>query len=155
METLLKHPILGTLTFDRELDRWEAFVWLQDESCNDCWDDYGIDFYISVGEPEIDPQPIFNLAVEYLDWARKNESRCRNKIADDLLELYNDVWADDDSIGQLTREDFIERILPESLNLNTDGSGIWYYRDSNIFAGHSIEIFIESDRSFRKAHLIG
>jgi hypothetical protein len=156
METALKHPILGTLTFDRELDCWEAFVWLQnDESCNDCWDNCGFDFYISVEDPETDPQPIFNLAIEYLDWVRKNESTCRNKIADDLLGIYNDVWADNNSIGQLNREDFIKRILPESLNLNIDESGILYYGDSNLFAGHSIEIFIESDRSFGKAHLIG
>jgi hypothetical protein len=84
-----------------------------------------------------------------------DEHECRNKIADDLLVTYNDVWAEDDGIGRLSREDFIKKIVPESLILHANGEGVWYYGDKDLFAGHSIEIFIEIDRSFNEAHLAG
>jgi hypothetical protein len=155
MDTSLEHPILGQLIFDRDLDCWGAFVWLQDKSCIDYCDDRGIDFYISVDEPDLDTQITIDRAVEYLEWARTSEPECRTRIADDLLHVYNNIWAEDDSSGQLSRENFLKKIFPESLNLNSDGSGVWYYADGNLFAGHSIEIFIEVDRSFNEAHLAG
>ena len=150
METSLEHPILGKLTFDRDLDWWRTNVRLTDE----CWIDFCIDC-LDTDEPDIDSRLTLERAVEYLDWARKTEPECRNKIADDLLATYNDIWAEDDGIGQLSREIFINKLVPESLVLSSDGHGVWYYKDSDLFAGHSIEIYIEADRSFDEAHLAG
>jgi hypothetical protein len=146
METSLEHPILGKLILEPNLSWWRTNVRLKDAD----W----IDFCIDTDEPDAVSVPL-DRAVEYLDWARTTESECRNKIADDLLATYNEIWAEDNVIGQISREIFINKIVPESLILHLDGEGTWYYQDSDLFAGHSIEILIEADRSFNEAHLAG
>lgn len=144
MSKSLNHPILGKLTFNRDLDWWETKVTLQDE--------LSIDLCISVDRPELTSQEL-DRAVEFLDWARKNESDCREWIADGLLDIYNDHWAEEEDC--LDRSGFIERIMPQSLILNEDGSGIWYYNDGDLFAGHTIELFIEVDKSLSEVSVAG
>ena len=147
METSLEHPILGKLIFERDPSWWRTNVRFKEE--------YWIDFCIDSDEPDVYFRLTLDRAIEYLDWARTTESECRNKIADDLLATYNEIWAEDNGMGQISREIFINKIVPESLILHLDGEGTWYYNDSDLFAGHSIEISIEADRSFNEAHLAG
>jgi hypothetical protein len=145
MSKSLNHPILGKLTFDGDLDWWGTKVKLQDE--------LSIDLHIAVDRPKLTPQDL-DRAVEFLDWARKNESDCREWVANGLLDIYNEHWAEEED--RLDRSRFIERIVPQSLVLNNeDGSGVWYYDDGDLFAGHAIALFIEVDKSFSEVSLAG
>jgi hypothetical protein len=156
-EPVRHHPILGELRWDEQLRWWDAHVELAPGiPVAFCLSDDGGD------QANADPDKLFAAGGEYLAWARAAEPRCRQRIADDLLDCYNDVWANtgpdnpDGGPGLLaTRDEFIARIRPSAVHLHTDGSGAWYYDDGDLFAGHSIEVWVSADRVFSGAHLAG
>src|SRR5262249_16801368 len=107
------------------------------------------------------PEELFAAGLESLAWARAAEPRCRQQIADNLLECYNEVWTNPDpndpgdGPGPATRDEFIPLIRPSGLHLHTDGSAVWYYEDADLFAGHAIEVWVGKDREFSGGHLAG
>jgi hypothetical protein len=147
-----QHPILGEVRWDEQLIWWQAEVELA-PGCSV--------FLCLSAETGQAPDVLFTAGVEYLEWARGAESRCRQQIADDLLDCYNDVWANtdpdnpDDGPRPMTRQEFVERIQPSAIHLHSDGSGMWYYEDQDLFAGHSIEVLVNTERVFSNAHLAG
>jgi hypothetical protein len=155
-EPVRNHLALGELRWDEQLKWWEAQVELAP----------GVPVALCLSaEKEYQvyavPEELFAAGVEYLIWARAAEPQCRWQIADDLLDCYNDVWANtdpddpDDGPGPATREEFIALIRPSAIHLHTDGSGVWYYEDADLFAGHAIEVWVSEDRVFSGAHLAG
>jgi len=66
-------------------------------------------------------------------------------VATRLLPLYNDVWYDEE-IGDLDEEAFIRRLCKPSVQLYDDdvSLAVVYFKDGNIFGGHSIEVTIEN-----------
>src|SRR5262245_1356845 len=80
-----QHPVLGRLEWNK--DSWEATV----ELAPGC----PIRFAI-VAEAEwadVDPAELFEIGANYIAWARKSEAKCRKRIAEDLLDIYNRSWA--------------------------------------------------------------
>jgi hypothetical protein len=155
-EQVRQHPVLGELRWDEQVQWWEAQVELIPgvtialclSAENECGD------YVA-------PEELFAAGLKYLPWARAAEPQCRQQIADDLLDCYNDAWANtdpedpDNGPGPVTRDEFIALIRPSAVHLNTDGSGVWYYDDGDLFAGHAIEVWVSEDRVFLGAHLAG
>lgn len=104
----------------------------------------------------VDPDVIFAAAVEYLEFASRFEKKCRNRIAADLLPLYNRSWASESEYGQLPRKAFSELVTPKSITLYHDGSATWLYDCGSMFGGHAITICIGANHSFvGKAGLFG
>ena len=71
------------------------------------------------------------------DWDR----RVREYAADELLELANDWSQDMDEDGgavEVTREQFVERMELESIEVRADGSFQFWFGDGDLFYGHSI-----------------
>lgn len=71
------------------------------------------------------------------DWDR----RVRERAADKLLELANDWSQDMDEDGQaaeVTREQFIQRMELEAIEVRADGSFQFWFGDGELFCGHSI-----------------
>src|SRR5262249_31714525 len=100
-------------------------------------------------------EEIFAAAVAYLEWAKGPEQQCRRQVADDLLECYNEDWADATGRSPLKREEFLAILRPSSIRLHLDGDAIWYYEARDLFAGHSIEVWASAEREFSDPHLIG
>jgi hypothetical protein len=155
-DVVRQHRPLGDLRWDDRLKCWEADVEIAT----------GVRVALCLSaEKEYQvfaaPEELFAAGAEYLAWARQAEPHCRQQIADDLLECYNEVWANtdpddaDDGPGPMTREEFISRIRLGAIHLDTNGSGVWYYDDQDLFAGHVIEIWVSKDRVFSGAHLAG
>jgi len=70
----------------------------------------------------------------------------REKIADEMLAMYNDDWrdSDDDDPEPITRGTFMERVTNPSIHLYDDmGAACIYFNDSNMFGGHAIEVFVD------------
>ena len=124
------HPTLGTLVWNGKLNCWESQV--------DFYPDWPIDIRLrrrSDMEPMHDIADLLSRGVDVLQWARNSDSLSRERIADKLLDLYNDTWAPEDVPGPMLRATFCERIMPCALVLNVNGSGSFYWDDDDLFAG--------------------
>jgi hypothetical protein len=145
------HPVLGRLRWNGTLAWWEAQVELLPYSA--------ISLAIDpVEEGTADPERSLAVAAEYLGWTRGAELTCRERIADDLLETYNEAWADDDpeeGPPRLTRREFIARLKLEGISLHSDGSAGWIYDPGDLFAGHGISVWVSEDRVFGEAGVFG
>ena len=74
------------------------------------------------------------------DW----DGRLRACAARDLLELAND-WASDGGCEEhepeeITREQFMERLEPDAVQISGDGSFDFWFNDGALFWGHSIHV---------------
>lgn len=69
-----------------------------------------------------------------------------------LLDLYKNTWSKNKIIGQT---EFAERINLESVVIWNDGSTEIYYQDGDLFAGHSIIIYINSEGKLEDANIAG
>ena len=71
------------------------------------------------------------------------DRRVREYAADELLELANDWSQDMDEDGgavEVTREQFMERMELEAVQVEPDGSFEFWFGDGWMFAGHSIRV---------------
>ena len=71
------------------------------------------------------------------DW----DKRVRAYAADELVSLANDWSQDMDEDGQaaeVTREQFIQRMELEAIEVREDGSFQFWFGDGDLFCGHSI-----------------
>ena len=115
---------LGTFTLDRQVDWFETEVdWLGGQ--------------ISlVFDAEEDRAEVLQRAKTLLAGAADWDQRIRAYAADDLLVSAND-WAEDEEI---TREQFIQRMELESIEIRADGSFEFWFADGDMFYGHSIHV---------------
>lgn len=144
-------PVLGRLVYDKELNWWEANVKLRPSlrvklsllSRTDLPPKAGLDECRRRG-------------IAYLEWARRSEPTIRQRIADELLNVYNEDWTDDDAgMRKVTRDEFLKRIGPNSITLETDGESAWYYQDDDLFAGHWIEVRLRANKDIFQVGLAG
>lgn len=146
----IEHPVLGTLSWKDELDSWESEIEFDAHR--------RIGFLLTLQEgagPTNDLPALLRLGVELVDWARRTEFQCRQRIADELLDLYNDNWAPEDATVPMTRAEFVDRIAPRSLGLLWDGKGDFYWDAEDMFAGHWIEVRFSEDRIISEVGLAG
>ncbi len=115
---------LGTFALNRQVDWFETEVdWLGGQ--------------ISlVFDAEEDRAEVLQRAKTLLAGAADWDQRIRAYAADDLLASAND-WAEDEEI---TREQFIQRMELESIEIRADGSFEFWFADGDMFYGHSIHV---------------
>ena len=92
---------------------------------------------------------------EMLEWAGSSEVNCRERITDELHEEYIDPWAPNDAPAPMSRREFVQRITPNSLTRDLDGSGFFYWADDDMFAGHWIELRFRKDFTISEVNLAG
>jgi hypothetical protein len=146
----VKHPVLGTLTWNGDLDAWESKTDLH----SGCPIDFRLTRRIDV-EPTENVEGLLRRGVEVLEWARRSESLCRQRIAVELLGTYNDAWAPEDAPSPTSRATFCHRISPSSLVLDVDGRGFFYWADDDLFAGRWIELRFRQDLATSEVGLAG
>ena len=146
----INHPVLGKLTWAADRSCWEGKVELRPG----CPIDLGITTRLD-REPTHKIDELLRSAVEMLEWARRSESTCRERIADKLFELYNDTWAPEEAPTPMKRPEFVQRITPNSLTRDINGSGFFYWADDDMFAGHWIELRFRKDYTISEVGLAG
>jgi hypothetical protein len=119
----IDHPVLGRLSWNGDLSTWETKLELRPG----CPIDLRITTRMDLA-PTDNLDALLNGGVAMLEWARCTEPECRDRIADELLELYNDAWAPEGATTPMSRAEFINRIAPSSLVRDIDGSGFFYQR---------------------------
>lgn len=117
---------LGTFTLNRQVNWFEANVdWL------------GAEISL-VFDREEDREACIQNAKVLLADAAGWDKRVREYAAEELTSLAND-WAEDGE-EPITREQFMERMEPESIEVRADGSFEFWFADGDMFYGHSIHV---------------
>ena len=119
---------LGTFTLNRQVDWFETELdWL------------GAEISLVFDQDENRADCVMNakaLLADAAGWDR----RVREYAADELLSTAND-WAgqmEDEEPQEITREQFVERMELESIEIRADGSFQFWFGDGDLFYGHSI-----------------
>ncbi len=138
---------IGTFTLDRSVNWFEAEVdWLetpislefgQDENRADC----------------------LMYAHALLEHQQEWDGKVRSFAAKELLDLARD-WAADaagegEDAPELTEEDFMRRMEPQSIEIREDGSFDFWFGDGDLFWGHSIRVSGSMDEGPTDADMEG
>ncbi len=122
---------LGTFTLNRQVDWFETELdWL------------GTEISLTIDMEEDREEALRNaktLLASAADW----DKRVRAYAADELVSLANDWSQDMDEDGEtptITREQFMERMELESIEIGGDGSLTFWFGDGDLFYGHSIRV---------------
>ena len=70
---------------------------------------------------------------------KAHDEEMRRFAAEKLTSLANE-WADEEGDEHITEEKFYSLLVPEGIDMRSNGRYIMYYTDGDIFDGHSIEI---------------
>jgi hypothetical protein len=135
-----QHKTLGTLRFEEAEESWKGQV-----------DWTGHSVALSVTESTIDVHDsvldsVSNLLVLFAE-------RVHTFIVDELLELYNDTWCQDDVT--LDSDAFMARITTQFLEVIAEGDATAYFDDGGLFGSHCILVTIDSSGTLVDAKLAG
>lgn len=125
----VEDAFFGTVTFDRALNGWEKQVE---------WNGTTVHLYLSPGE-DGDLQALLRLAEALWEDAAGWERRLREFAVEELIELKNDTWLDENE-EEVTPEQFYARMTLESIALEPGGGFEFTYADGDLFWGHVIQV---------------
>lgn len=118
---------LGTFTLNRQIDWFETEV---------DWLGTAVSLVFDHDEDRAD---CVKNAKALLAGAESWDKRVREYAAGELLDLAND-WADNAEADEVSQEQFMERMEPESIEIRGDGSFEFWFSDGDMFYGHSIRV---------------
>ena len=131
---------LGTFALDRRVDWFETSIdWL------------GSSVSLTFDKDE-DRAETLRRAKDLLASAPDWDRRVREYAAADLLDCAND-WAEDEE--EITREQFIQRMELESIEIRADGSFEFWFADGDMFYGHSIHVSGDMEHGPDRADMEG
>ena len=70
---------------------------------------------------------------------KAHDEEMRRFAAEKLTSLAND-WEDEEGNAHITEEEFYLHIIPEGIDMRSNGRYIVYYTDGGVFGGHSVEV---------------
>lgn len=136
---------LGTFTLNRQVNWFETEIdWL------------GTEIFLVFDQDEDRVDCLTNaktLLAGAADWDR----RIREFAADELVELAND-WAEnteDEEPEVITKEQFVERMELESIEIRADGGFQFWFGDGDLFYGHSINVTGDLEHGPNEASMEG
>jgi hypothetical protein len=80
--------------------------------------------------------------------------RYRESAADELLELYNEQWRDEES-PRLTRAEFMARMRLHSVHLDSDRGIVVSFNDDDLFGGHVILLRLAAPDQILEINIAG
>lgn len=134
--------IFDVLTFDIDRGNYEGKVEIQKG--------YFIDVTISV--ESFDKDLVFEVAENTFETIKVSEELYKEKIAEDLMQLHNEVWNE----GRMTNKDeFKKRIKMQGMLIFCEGNAELYYDDGYLFWGHTIVVDIDENGLYQDAQIFG
>ena len=142
----LQDEVLGTLTWNADLDWWEGRV--------DLSAGHPVRLSLTVEEEDADVEPAQEIAHgrRVLLFLRGHEPEARLVAADELLEIYNAEWNEGEPLDD---EEFMGRLTLDDVNVSFDGSAELFYRDDGLFAGHTVLVMVDANGNFADADIAG
>lgn len=138
--------ILGTLTWNSELEWWEGRVSLP------LGHSVGISLSVEEEDAEVEPVLEAEQAHRVVRWLQEDEPEARQLAADELLSIYNEEWNDDEPLSE---EEFIARLTLDDVNIAPDGSAELFYKDTGLFAGHTVLVTLDAAGNLEDADIAG
>ena len=132
---------LGNFTFDRHYDWYEGTIDYLGEPC---------DVLINVEAGETDATTPLKRLEELCQDLTRIDRLVRDYAADEMLENAAD-WCEED----LTRDEFKQRMTIASLGIDPDGSADFSFDDGDMFAGHTIIVYLGPDNTPTEATIAG
>jgi hypothetical protein len=91
---------------------------------------------------------------------RAREPEYRSRIARDLLRLYNENWRNGEELELLDEDGFMRRISLSGISIGaadfgSDGCVSLDYSAGDLFAGHAIEVNLDSDLQYVRSGIYG
>ncbi|MBD2196134.1 MULTISPECIES: DUF2262 domain-containing protein [Calothrix] len=139
---VIKNQILGELTWHNDFDWWKGKIEITP----------GNIISLSVDSENIEIPSVSELTCHSFTRIKQQEVNLRRCTANQLIDLYNKSWNNDDEIDCPT---FMNLIKLEAVHLNSDGSATLYYEDGGLFGGHVIVVSIDCDGIFEDADIAG
>jgi hypothetical protein len=136
--------LLGTLSLDRSLDRFEGQVLFGKDLV-----DLAVD-----GADTTTVQPNLNTARLIVSDAQVWLSSVTAYAVAELLPLKNECWLDE-AEPPLDAERFASRITLDAVNVGISGSFEFWFDDGDLFLGHSIVVAGDLSRGPTRAQLEG
>lgn len=140
----IEDAVFGKLIWEKEYGWWSGELKFSPES---------IAKIRINAENETDTDAI-SAAHRLFEKIRVSDSEIRNFAADELLELHNESWREDDE-AEISREDFCSRIKITSVNFEGEGDITIYFDDDDLFWGHVIVVQINENFEFTYADIAG
>jgi hypothetical protein len=128
------------MEFDRELNMWICDTNIFEDN-------------VTIKLVDIDIIPNANkelICRSVIAYVTSKLEEIENNILNKFLDLYNQAWVNpEEDALPLTKEAFLSKIKLEGVIYEVEDEDsvcyFLYYSDSDIFCGHSIEVFIEND----------
>ena len=141
-EKAVEDSVLGTLTWDNDLEWWEGK--------QEITPGHTVSVFVS---PNDEPSEIV-LEQAWLAFVRvqRDEVFFRRAAADNLLALHNEEWNDGQPIDGDT---FAARMTMTQFASYYDGSAEISYADGDLFWGHTIIVSVNRDGSVQGASING
>jgi hypothetical protein len=137
-------PVVGILHYEEEYDWYEGKIKVQQSE---------IPIHLSTdeeGEVASVCRRATNFVVELEDLAQS----AKEYAVERLIELKNETWIDENEEPS-TPEQFKQRMVLESISIDSDGEVSFYHNDGNLFWGHCILVTMDSENNFICAEIAG
>ncbi len=140
----INDPVFGELIWDEKYHWWKA-----DARANS---DFPFAVYLTdyLGEADDDIEPYRR----FFEIVRQNEPAAREYAAQELLEIYNENWSNNEFI---TKEEFCRRMEPESVSFSEFDAeeAEFHYTGEDLFGEHTIIVAMTKSGVFTYASFEG
>ncbi|MBR8835449.1 MAG: DUF2262 domain-containing protein [Stigonema ocellatum SAG 48.90 = DSM 106950] len=110
---------------------------------------------IYVSDQEIkEVEALNNRVNKAINWIQDNFESILKYCAENLLELKNESWADSEE-EKVTEAEFKERLLLESIKIESDGRLEVTFQDGELFWGHLIVVRTDAEYKLNYADIEG
>jgi hypothetical protein len=136
---------LGELKLDKRLDWFEGSInWLGRK----------VAITLDLQDGETTPREPEKTAESLLENQAAWDEKIRARAAQDLLELKNSTWTNDDDSME-TEASFIAKMTLNSISVRPDGDFTFWFDDGDLFFGHSICVGGNLNGTLTKAEIAG
>jgi hypothetical protein len=124
----------------------------------------GHDVEISIDFDGSSPESTLALARKVVTDVQSNDDKCRSRIADELLDSYNDGWRMGEAVQpdgsmkpfehpRLDKPQFCDRLALASIEVTGDETAALSYECGDLFWGHSLSITAFDGARFEDVHV--
>jgi len=143
---IITDDVLGEFKLDKDLGLFEGEI---------TWLDKIVLAYLEV---ETDNKYSWTQAMSMLraltEQQKQKDFDFRAFAAKELTDLAND-WSQDEDAAEISKEDFIDRIILTSLYVTSSGDYTAYYNDDDMFLGHVVTVYGNSVTGMKSANIEG
>lgn len=135
---------LGNFFYDDGANLWCPYA-LDDEDANVADPIQTCSWYIAGLDGKRPPKDKLKTAHDIAAKLMEYDTRCKSKICEKLLEVYNTKgWRGDKP--EMGREEFLSHLYLSSVHIDDEGERICYGFEDELFTDHEAEVLIESGK---------